>query len=211
MSRRLPDCETRRAMPPHRRPARGWLPGFEHLPETQPRDGDDAPRLPAALRIVTYELDQHRALAAAVADALRSAGSHVQVDVMPAPVFARWDWRHDADIAVTGEVLADDLAFGQFSALAGEGQFHAWLPAGLRRWLAARCRAIAAEPSASNRAALMEEAFARVTHAGAVLPMRHQTQHLDHAPHLGGVSLARCGWMDFRKLWIKTTPPRAPR
>ena len=201
----------RRAMPSHRRPAHGWLPGFEHLPATQPRDADHAPRLPAAVRIVTYELDQHRALAGAVADALGSAGVRAQVDVMPAPVFARWDWRHDTDIAVTGEVLADDLAFGQFSALAGEGQFHAWLGAGLRRWLAARCRAVAAEPSASNRAALMEDAFARVTRAGAVLPMRHQMQHLDHAPHLGGVSLARCGWMDFRKLWIKTAPPRAPR
>jgi SgrR family transcriptional regulator len=194
----------RRVMSPQWRLARGWLPGFAHLPEPLARDAADPPPLPVALRIVTYELEQHRMLAEAIADALRSAGSRVSVDVMPAPVFARWDWRHDADIAVTGEVLYDDLAFGQFSALAGEGQFHAWLPHGLRRWLAERCRAIAAEASGSRRAAMMEEAFARVTQAGAVLPMRHLMQRLDHAPHLGGVSLARCGWMDFRRLWIKS-------
>ncbi|MEO5686197.1 MAG: ABC transporter substrate-binding protein [Burkholderiaceae bacterium] len=194
----------RRAMGPQWRLARGWLPGFVHLPASRVRDAAAAPRLPAALRIVTYELDQHRQLAQAIADALRSAGCRATIDVLPAPVFARWDWRHDADIAVTGEVLYDDLAFGQFSALAGEAQFHAWLPQGLRRWTAERCKAIAAEACASRRAAMMDEAFERVTSAGAVLPMRHLMQRLDHAPHLGGVSLARCGWMDFRRLWIKS-------
>jgi SgrR family transcriptional regulator len=193
----------RRAMGPPWRLARGWLPGFTHFVPSLARDATNPPRLPATLRIVTYELDAHRQLAQVVADALRSAGCRASVDVLPAPVFARWDWRHDADIAITGEVLYDDLAFGQFSALAGEAQFHAWLPAGLRHWLARRCQAIAAEASAARRAEMMAEAFARVTQAGAVLPMRHLMQRLDHAPHLGGVSLARCGWMDFRRLWIK--------
>ena len=196
-----------RALPAQWRVARGWLPGFAHLPAPVAADAARPPRLPAALHIVTYELDQHRALAQAVADAARAAGSRPTIEVLPAPVFARWDWRHDADLAVTGEVLYDDLAFGQFSALAGEAQFHAWLAPGLRRWLAGRCRQVAAEPSPACRSALMEEAFARVTAAGAVLPMRHMTQRLDHAPHLGGVSLARCGWMDFRRLWIRAPEP----
>lgn len=193
----------RRALPAGHVIARGWLPMFRHLPGPARGDADAPPPLPAAVRIVTYELDPHIALAGAIADALRAAGSRASVAVLPAPVFARWEWRHDADLAVTGEVLYDDLAFGQFSALSGEGQFHAWLKPALRRWLAARCRAIAAEPGADRRAALMEEAFARVTHEGAVLPMRHQTQKLTHAPQLGGVSLARCGWADFRRLWIR--------
>jgi SgrR family transcriptional regulator len=169
------------------------------------------PRLPATVRIVTYELEQHRVLAGAVADALHAAGTRASIRVLPAPVFARWDWREDADLAVTGEVLADDLAFGQFSALAGEGQFHAWLQPALRRWLATRCGDIAAEPSPSRRATLMEDAFARVTAAGAVLPMRHLMQRLTHAPQLGGVSLARCGWMDFHTLWIKPAEDDSPR
>jgi SgrR family transcriptional regulator len=193
----------RRILPEGRVIARGWLPTFRHLPLPAAGDADRPPLLPAVVRIVTYELGQHIALAGAIADALRLAGSRVSLTVLPAPLFARWEWRHDADMAVTGEVLYDDLAFGQFSALAGEGQFHAWLKPALRRWLAARCSAVAATPSPERRAALMEEAFARVTHEGAVLPMRHQMQKLTHAPQLGGVSLARCGWMDFRRLWIK--------
>jgi SgrR family transcriptional regulator len=52
----------------------------------------------------------------------------------------------------------------------------------------------------------MEEAFARVTHDGAVLPMRHSVQKVEHTPQLGGVSLARCGWLDFRRLWIRPPP-----
>lgn len=196
----------RRAMPAQWGVARGWLPGFKHLPPPLADDTATPPRLPATVRIVTYELDQHLVLAGAIADAARSAGSHADIRVLPAPVFARWEWRDDADLAVTGEVLSDDLAFGQFSALAGEGQFHAWLKPALRRWLATTCSAIAAEPSASRRATLMEKAFAHLTEAGAVLPMRHLMQRLTHAPQLGGVSLARCGWMDFRSLWIR--PPQ---
>lgn len=197
----------RRAMPTRWGVARGWLPGFTHLPAPTARDATKPPRLPAMVRIVTYELDHHLELAGAIADALRSAGSRASLRVLPAPVFARWEWRHDADLAVTGEVLTDDLAFGQFSALASDGQFHAWLKPSMRRWLAAQCSAIAAEPSASRRATLMEEAFARVTLDGAVLPMRHLMQKLTHAPQLGGVSLARCGWMDFRRLWIRPEEP----
>lgn len=193
----------RRAMPPQFRPARGWLPSFTHLPAPHARDAREAPPLPATLRIVTYQLGQHIELAEAVAGAIASAGSRACIEVLSAPEFATLAWRHDADIVITGEVLSDDLAFGQFSALSSDGQFHAWLQPGLRRWLAARCHAIAAEPSAAVRATLMDEAFARITRDGAVLPMRHLLQKVDHAPQLGGVSLARCGWMDFRRLWIR--------
>lgn len=193
----------RLAMPAPWSVACGWLPGFKHLPSPRAIDSATPPRLPATVRIVTYELEQHITLAGAIADAIRSTGSRASIRVLPAPVFARYDWRHDADLAVTGEVLSDDLAFGQFSALSGEGQFHVWLKPTLRRWLEKRCTAIAAEPAASRRATLMEEAFARATQEGAVLPMRHLIQRLTHAPQLGGVSLARCGWMDFRTLWIR--------
>jgi len=199
----------RRAMPPSHRPARGWLPSFEHLPAPRARDAATPPPLPSSVRIVTYQLGQHIELANAVAAAMTGAGSRVRIEVLSAPEFAAQGWRDDFDVAITGEVLSDDLAFGQFSALSSDGQFHAWLPAGMRRWLAARCRAIAAEPSAATRAAWMEEAFARITHAGGVMPMRHLLQAVDHAPHLGGVSLTRCGWMDLRRLWIRAAPAPA--
>jgi len=199
-----------RALPAGKRLASGWLPAFRHL-ETPPRAALAAApaRLPGRLRLVTYEHDDHVALARCVAEAFARAGTRVDVEVLPAPEFATLAWRDHADLAITGEVLGDDLEFGQLAALAGEAQFHAWLPPGLARWLAARCRAISAEPVRAERLRLMEEAFARVTQAGAVLPMRHTLQQLEHAPHLGGVSLARCGWMDFRKLWLAAPPASA--
>ncbi len=33
--------------------------------------------------------------------------------------------------------------------------------------------------------------------------MRHTRHGIDYGPQLGGVTLARCGWMDFRKLWLR--------
>ena len=151
---------------------------------------------------MTYELDDHIELARSVADAFAAAGSTARVEVLGAPEFARGAWGRHADVAVSGEVLGDDLAFGQFSALAGESSLHVWLPGSLRKELAAACRTIAADASAHRRQAAMEAAFARIVQAGALLPMRHVLQILDHAPEVGGVSLARCGWMDFRKLWL---------
>jgi SgrR family transcriptional regulator len=182
--------------------ARGFLPGWHHLPAPPAPARVPPPLLPRRLRLVTYELAQHRALAVAVQAACAEAGCVVDIDVQPFPVFERQAWRHGADVVVAGEVLHDDLALGQFFTLADDLLIHAWLPAGLRRMLDARCREIAAEPDASCRAAAMEAAFALLVRQGAFLPMRHTVQRLEHAPHLGGVTLARSGWMDFRSLWL---------
>jgi SgrR family transcriptional regulator len=186
---------------PEHTTAVGWLPAWRHLP-IEPSQRPPPRHLPRQLQLVTYELTQHIELSRAVVAACAGIGTQVHLDVLPYPVFQAGHWHAQADMVVAGEVHSDDIAFGQFSALAGESLFHAWLPTGLRRWLASRCRAIAAEPSAERRAAAVEAAFARLTCEGAVLPMRHTRQHIEHAPHVGGVTLARCGWMDFRKLWV---------
>ncbi len=196
----------RTALGPAHTLATGWLPRWQHL--GAPASQGPAPslardvRLPRRLRLVTYQLDAHRQLAACVAAAFAERGVQVDVDVLPFPVFERLAWRDDADLVVSGEVYYDDLEMGQFTTLASDPLVHAWLPAGVRRWLARACTAIAAEPVFARRAAAMEVAFARLVREGAVLPMRHALQRLEHAPGVGGVSLARCGWMDFRRLWL---------
>lgn len=181
--------------------ATGWLPGWKHLPAPS-RRSPPPPALPRRLTLVTYQLDDLIALARCVKRACEAAGSTVELDVLSAPSFATQAWRSRADIVVAGEVLADDIAFGQYQCLAEGSNFHAWLGAGLKRRLATTCLRIAAEPDPARRLATMEEAFADLATAGAMLPMRHVRQELEHGPHLGGVSLARCGWMDFRKLWL---------
>ncbi|MFZ2988937.1 ABC transporter substrate-binding protein [Ideonella sp.] len=105
------------------RVARGWLPAWSHLPKP-PTQLQRPPRLPRQLRLVTYELDDHIALAQSVAQACTAAGSTVHLEVLSAPEFAQGRWHTQADIAVSGEVLGDDLAFGQFSALAGDSSLH---------------------------------------------------------------------------------------
>lgn len=192
---------SRHALSERHRVALGWLPGWKHLPK--PAVGPlPLPRLPRQLRLVTYELDDHIGLARCIANACTAAGSTVHLEVQSAPDFAKGRWRTQADIAVSGEVLGDDLAFGQFSALAGDSSLHTWLPPALQRDLARSCRDIAADPQPERRPQAMEAVFARVVKAGALLPMRHVLQRVDHAPEVGGVSLARCGWMDLRKLWL---------
>ncbi|MBB4844690.1 SgrR family transcriptional regulator [Paucibacter oligotrophus] len=183
------------------RPARAWLPAWQHLLRPDPRP-PAAPPLPRQLLMFTYELDEHIALARRVIEACEAAGSSVRLEVVSAPEFAAGVWHGPADLVVAGEVLGDDMEFGQYSALSGEAGFHAWLPPALRKSLATICRATAAEALPAQRLAAMESAFRRLALAGAFLPMRHVLQQLTHAPELGGVALARCGWMDFRKLWL---------
>ncbi|MGM9481241.1 ABC transporter substrate-binding protein [Roseateles sp. NT4] len=181
--------------------ATGWRPGWDHAPVPEP-GSLRALAPPRQLLLVTYELADLIALARSVAAAWEAVGTRVQLEVQPAPQFATRRWHRHADMAVSGEVLSDDMEFGMFEHLSNGSSFHAWLPEGLKRTLARHCQAIAADPSPARRQAAMEAGFAQVTRAGALLPMRHLMQQLEHAPHLGGVSLARCGWMDFRKLWL---------
>ncbi|MES2041453.1 MAG: hypothetical protein V4495_26855 [Pseudomonadota bacterium] len=56
---------------------------------------------------------------------------------------------------------------------------------------------------ATQRAILIEACFARMVKQAWILPMRHTRHGIDYGPQLGGVTLARCGWMDFRKLWLR--------
>lgn len=179
----------------------GWIPAWKHLPAPG-RRAVSPPALPRQLRLVTYQLDDLITLARSVKTACEAAGATVTLEVVSAPEFATQGWAARADLVVSGEVLTDDIAFGQYQCLAEGSHFHAWMGTGVARSLAATCARIAAEPDPAQRLHAMERAFAEVMEAGAVLPMRHIRQQLEHAPHLGGVSLARCGWMDFRQLWL---------
>ncbi|MFZ6713098.1 hypothetical protein [Undibacterium sp. TC9W] len=72
-----------------------------------------------------------------------------------------------------------------------------------RTWLAQASAEIAAEADATQRASLIETCFARMVDQAWILPMRHTRHGIDYGPQLGGVTLARYGWMDFRKLWLR--------
>lgn len=191
----------RTALGPRFRIATGWLPAWDHVPPPAARPLQ-ALAPPKQLLLVTYELADLIALARSVAAAWEAVGTRVRLEVLPAPEFATRRWHRHADMAVSGEVLSDDMEFGMFEHLSNGSGFHPWLPDGLKRSLAKASQAIAADPMPARRLAAMEAGFAAVTRAGILLPMRHLMQQLEHAPHLGGVSLARCGWMDFRKLWL---------
>ncbi len=183
------------------RSATGWLPGWRHAPEPD-RRAVAAPAVPRQLRIVTYQLDDLIVLARSVQEAFEQAGATVHLEILTAPTFVTRTWIGSADVVISGEVMGDDIAFGLHHCLSGVSHFHAWMGAAMKRSLATTCRHLAAEPDAEKRLAGWEKAFAEVAEAGAVHPMRHIRQQVEHAPHLGGVSLARCGWMDFRKLWL---------
>ncbi|MFZ6875710.1 hypothetical protein ACO0LF_26890 [Undibacterium sp. Di27W] len=60
-------------------------------------------------------------------------------------------------------------------------------------------------PPAELPSPLIEACFARIVEQAWILPMRHTRHDIDYGPQLGGVTLARCGWMDFRKLWLRPT------
>ncbi|GAB3255378.1 SgrR family transcriptional regulator [Chitinimonas naiadis] len=179
--------------------AAAYLPVWQHLP---PAKGD-LPTLPAELNLVTYQLDAHIALAKLVAERFRAQGSRVNISVLTYPEFALREWMDSADLVVAGEVTDDDLMFSLYGALSSDALFRCWADASALRWLADTDRQIAGEPDSTARMALLEAGFARVVQEGWLLPMRHVRQSVDYAPHLGGVQLARCGWMDFRKLWVR--------
>ncbi|MDN3576213.1 SgrR family transcriptional regulator [Chitinimonas viridis] len=182
--------------------ASAYLPNWQHLPEVAPA----LPDLPRQLSLVTYQLDSHISLSQQIAELLRQAGHKVELSILSYPEFATFAWCGWADIAVAGEVMSDDLAFSLYGGLAGESTFHHWLATADRAWLAGASAAIAAEPDASLRAAQIETCYAHIVAEGWLLPLFHTMQALSHSPQCNGVKLARCGWMDFRKLWLRSNP-----
>ena len=190
------------ALKENRPMAEGMLPHWKHL-ESRSDGLLKPPALPGSIRIVSYQLESHISLAEYIAAQLREAGIKVSVTVLAFPEFASFAWREWADMAISGEVLDNDMEFGLCSWLAGEAVFNQWVDAKTRKWLDKAGAAIAAEAGINERAALIEAAFARLVGEGWLLPMRHTRHGVDFAPHLGGVQLGRCGWMDFRKLWLR--------
>lgn len=182
--------------------AAGYLPDWQHLPATQ----STLPTLPSSLKLVTYQLPSHIELAECVAKRFASVGVATDLAVLPFPEFATLAWRSGpdgADIVIGGEVVHDDLVFGLYSGLAGGMLAEGWYDDDLRQQIRTAATRIAAEPDASQHLPQLEAAYAAIIQAGSLLPMRHTQQSMHFTPHLGGVQLAACGWMDFRYLWLR--------
>jgi len=196
--------------PGRKSPARGYLPGWQHVP---PRSSAPVatPRLRGPLRLITYQLPSHIELAERIAALCRRAGASPQLRVLPYPEFARMDWVAETDVVISGEVMGEDLDFGLYSGLVSDALFHIWLQPALRAELHALLDRARSEPDAEQRHALLAEGYARVCAAGQLLPLRHSQQGLEHDPRLGGVQLAVCGWMPFRQLWLREATGEAAK
>lgn len=180
-------------------PALGMLPQWKHRqPPMQPQP----PRLPATLRLVTYQLAPHIELAEAAARRLRAAGCRIELTVLPYPDFARYDWLEKADLLLTGEVMGDDLDFNVHQWLCQDAGFHRWLESEPRRRVRLAAEELAREPDAGQRW-LRYEALARMlVEQASLIPLRHYWQTLEYSPRIQGVTLTQCGWMDFDQIWL---------
>ena len=179
--------------------ALGMLPQWRHRPAPiQP----PAPRLPATLRLATYQLPDHIELAEAVARRLRDAGCRIELTVMPYPDFARYDWLDGADLLLSGEAMADDVDFGVYQWLCQDAGYHCWLEAAARHRMRAAEQQLAMEPDAERRWQGYEALARALVAEASVIPLRHHEQAMAFAPQLQDVTLAQCGWMDFDRAWL---------
>ncbi|WP_374349485.1 SgrR family transcriptional regulator [Chitinimonas sp.] len=182
--------------------AEGFLPGWQQLPAVSV----PLPDLPGTLDVVTYQLDGHIALANCLARRLAERDVQARVTVLSYPEFAQAQWRDWADIMVCGEVMHEDIELDLYACLNGASLFHGWFDGASRQLVDAACARVAAEPRAARRLAFLQDCFADLLQCGALAPISHIRQGMHFAPHLGGVRLAACGWMDFRRLWLRESP-----
>ncbi|POZ62758.1 SgrR family transcriptional regulator [Chromobacterium alticapitis] len=183
-------------------PALGMLPQWKHRP---PPALLRQPRLPATLRLVTYQLQTHIELAKATARRLREAGCRIELIVLPYPDFARYDWLERADLLLTGEVMSDDVDFNVCQWLSQDAGFHRWLEAEPKRRTRQAAETLAKEADAGQRWLRYETLARLLVEEASLIPLRHYWQTLEYSPQLRGVTLAQCGWMDFDQVWL--APP----
>lgn len=180
--------------------ALGLLAQWQHWPApATPTPG----RLPAQLRLVTYQLHSNRQMAAALATRLAAGGCRLETQVLSYPEFAANLWRDEADLMLLGEVLNDDLDYSCYQWLFAGSGFRPWLSAAQQDWLAASARSVMQQADSAQRWQCYAATAQRLVTEHAVIPLQHATMRLEFDPRLQGITLGNCGWMDFRQLWFE--------
>ncbi|MFZ6647937.1 SgrR family transcriptional regulator [Undibacterium sp. TJN25] len=187
-----------------RRPAAGILSAWKHrVAESRKR----YTRLQGKqLTLVAWNTQEMMKLAAAVIARLEKAGASVRLVTLPnAP--AGSDWQQHADLMLENEIINADEDFGCYEWFAADNVIRQWMSDECDAVVEQQLTAIQAMPLSTRRMAAYEELGRQLVQQGWIIPILHEHQQIQAAPHVAGLRATPLGFASFSELWIRGQGP----
>ena len=188
-----------------RRPAAGMLSGWTHrLAENRRR----YTRLQGLqLTLVAWNTPEMTKLATAIISRLEKAGASVSLTTLSANAQASEPagsgWQQHADLVLESEIINADEDFGCYEWFAAGGVMRRWMSDECGTMVDRQLEAIQAMPSSAHRMQAYEELGRQLVLQGWIIPILHEHQQIQAAPHVAGLRATPLGFASFSELWIR--------
>jgi MarR-like DNA-binding transcriptional regulator SgrR of sgrS sRNA len=132
---------------------------------------------------------------------MQIGGVTVQFDVLPLNEWIKPEPFAQADLVLTGEVMYHDLHFGCFDWFSANIMLRRWMPTADVAWLDVELHRAQTEADDASRMQMFEGMARTIVRKGLALPLTHETQVLEVAPHVAGARITPYGFAAFESLW----------
>ena len=132
-----------------------------------------------------------------------AAGVHLEFASLPVQDWVDPAHFTHADLVLAGEVMYHDLQFGCFDWFSADIVLRRWMPKAEVALLDAALQRAQTEPEETLRMQMFEDMAQRIVNQGLALPLTHETQVLEVAPHVAGARIGPFGFAAFETLWLR--------
>ena len=182
-------------------PARGLLPQWKHRPVPAPTSCPISAG--TRLRMVIGPRASIGRMAQDLRARFAAAGVHLEFASLPVQDWVDPAHFTHADLVLAGEVMYHDLQFGCFDWFSADIVLRRWMPKAEVALLDAALQRAQTEPDETLRMQMFEDMAQRIVNQGLALPLTHETQVLEVAPHVAGARIGPFGFAAFESLWLR--------
>ncbi|UIP26935.1 SgrR family transcriptional regulator [Photobacterium sp. TLY01] len=163
-------------------------------------DFSDLPAPDRPLSVLTYQLQDHIALAEQLTAALNAAGIPAICRVETFPDFNRTERLAQSDIMISGEVFGEDAELSWMEWLKASTALDVCLQPQQQRRLRRELETVFLSDNLAERLEHFQAIEQWLVDVGVYRPLWQNRQQLNIRSHLNGVSLLANGWIDFSRV-----------
>ncbi|UTV29562.1 ABC transporter substrate-binding protein [Photobacterium atrarenae] len=187
--------------------AKGMLSDPTPIPVSDPAAAtkilQSLPRPDQPLKLLTYQLDQHIALAKHLAENLTQLGIDCKYEVAEFPIFNQRETLQGADIILSGEVFGDDWEMDWLGWFCANLPLDVCLSKQQRQWLRDSILTLMQHGNQPERLKEFEQLEKQLISKLLYLPIFHARQNLNFSDKVSTTELLANGWIDFNTVMIQ--------
>jgi SgrR family transcriptional regulator len=184
-----------------RRPAAGMLADWKHRIAAS---GKRYTRLKGQeLTLMVWNTPEMLKLADAVVARLHKAGARVRSILLPCEDPHDKQWLQYADLRLGSQVLHDDKDFGCYEWFAADRVLRHWMSDACNSAVELQLAKIQAKPDSRQRMGAYARLGKQLVQDGWIIPILHEHQQIQAAPHIAGLRTTPLGFAAFGDLWVR--------